>query len=128
MKRALIALFLLAAAATPALAQNRDPGGYDAQADADRTRATLNAYGAQYDAQAANAAAFQAQSQATIRRIEADRNQPPIRPQVYDPQAAATAADADAAAAQHRASDAALRNLDAQLQQMDAYLDQARPK
>jgi hypothetical protein len=127
MKRALIALIALAAA-TPALAQNRDPGGYQAQADADRTRAALRAYGATYDAQAANAAAVNAETQATLRRIEAARARPLPGPQAYDAQTAAILADSQAAAADRRAADAAIRDLDAQLQQMDAYLNQARPK
>lgn len=122
MKR-LIPLLIALSAATPALAQ-----AYDPQAEADRTRAELRAYGAQADAQAAAAAANQAQTQATLRRLEADRVRTVIRPDVYDPQSAAATADQQAQSADRQAADAALRNLDAQLQQMDAYLNQARPK
>lgn len=73
MKRLLPLLAVLAA--TPVAAQSYDP-----QAEADRTRAELRAWGAQADAQAANAAAYEAETQATLRRIEAGRALTPSIP------------------------------------------------
>lgn len=121
MKRLVLLLAVFAAA--PAAAQSYDP-----QADADRTRAELRAYGAQADAQAANAAAYEAESQATLRRIEAVRARPAPRPDAYDPLTASLMADQTAAAADRRAADAAMRDLDARLAEMDAFLAAARPK
>ena len=122
MKRLIPLLILLAA--TPVAAQPYDP-----QAEADRTRAELRAYGAQADAQAANAAAVEAETQARLRRIEAARARPATRPEAYDPQTASLMADQTAASADRRAADAAMRDLDARLAEMDAFLaSAARPK
>lgn len=115
---ALIALVL----AVPAAAQT----AYDPQAEADRTRAQLQSWGAQYDAQAAQAAAIEAQTQLTLRRIEAARARPAVGPQAYDPDAAVLQGSIEADAAARRSADAELRELDAQLRQMDAFL--APPK
>ena len=119
----LLALAPLVLAAAPIAAQSYDP-----QADAARTRAELERYGTQYDAQAANAAAIEADTQARLRRIEAARARPRIGPQAYDPQTASLIADQQAASASSRSADAAMRELDAQLKAMDAFLDAGRPK
>ena len=122
MKRLVLLLAVLAA--TPAAAQSYDP-----QADADRTRAELRAWGAQADVQAANAAAYEAESQATLRRIEAARARPAPRPDAYDPLTVSLMADQQAAFADRRAADMAMRDLDARLAEMDAFLaSAARPK
>lgn len=123
MKRVL-PLLIAFAVATPVAAQP----AYDPQAEAARTRAELQAYGAQYDAQAAAAQANEAQTQLTLRRIEAARARPRPGPQAYDPQTAVLVAGQQAASAEARSADAAMRELDAQLQSMDAFLDAARPK
>lgn len=121
MKRFLPLLIGLAIAA-PAVAQP----AYDPQAEADRSRAQLQSYGAQYDAQAAQAAANEAQTQLTLRRIEAARARPDVGPQAYDPQTAVLQGSIEADAAQRRSADAEMRELDARLREMDAFL--ARPK
>jgi uncharacterized protein involved in type VI secretion and phage assembly len=126
MKRVLPLLFALAA--TPALAQAYDPQAYDPQAEADRTRAELRQWGAQYDAQAAQAEANQAQAQLTLRRIEAARARPQPGPQAYDPQTAVVTAGQNASAASDRAYDARMRELNAQLAAMDAFLAPPRPR
>lgn len=121
MTRFLLALIALALA-VPAAAQP----AYDPQAEADRTRAQLAAYGAQADAQAAQAAANEAQTQLTLRRIEAARPRVRTGPQAYDPDTAVLQGSIEADAAARRSADAEMRELDAQLRQMDAFL--APPK
>ena len=113
-------LLLLAAAATPAAAQS----SLDAQAAA--RSADLQAWGARYDAQAAEAARAQAEARYRIRSIEVERNS---RARItYVPADPTLVERIDLESAERQSADASRREFDARMREMNAWLDAARPR
>ena len=117
MKR-IASLLLLLAVASPAAAQPWE-------ADARARGAELDAWGARYEAQAAEAARYQAEARQRLRTLQMQRDTRPT-PRV-EQQTALRLDAADYDTASRQSADARRRELDARLREMDAWLDATRP-